>query len=172
MNTTTTETTPRAWVGCLGCYNGGALVGKWLDGENCADLQAAGLTDSDERCLRCGAEEFWVMDHENYSGVLEGECSPQEAQDKAELLSTVDDNEREILIAWLGNGMGFDLDAMREAYIGEFSTDRDMAEEYAENCDLLSTIPENLRYYFDFNSYARDLMNDIWEFSGHYFWNN
>ena len=66
---TRTDTTPRAWVGCLGCYNGGALVGKWIDGEICADLEYAGLTDRAGKCNRCGADEFWVMDHENGGGV-------------------------------------------------------------------------------------------------------
>lgn len=166
---TVRDTTPRAWVGCLGCYNSGALVGKWLDGETCADLESAGLADSAGKCIRCVSDEFWVMDHENYLGALKGECSPSEAQEIAESLASVPDYEREILSAWLSNGMDFDLDEMRECYIGEFPSDEAMAEEYAENCDLLSAIPESLRYYFDFNSYARDLMHDMFEADGHYF---
>ena len=163
--------TPRAWVGCLGCYNSGALVGKWLDGNECDDLEAAGLTDSAGKCTRCGADEFWVMDHENYGPVLSGECSPMEAYEAAQLLESVPEWERPILEAWLGNGMEFDLDAMREAYVGEYESDKEFAEEYAENCDLLGDMPESLRYYFDFEAYARALMNDAWDFNGYYFWN-
>ena len=29
---------PRVWVGCLGCYNAGRLVGRWVDAEDAADL--------------------------------------------------------------------------------------------------------------------------------------
>lgn len=173
-DTATQTDTPRAWVGCLGCYNSGSLVGKWLEGESCADLAGAGLADTDERCLKCGGDEFMVFDHENYCGVLKGEVSPQEAADAAELLNTVPDYEREILIAWLGNGMEFDLDAMREAYIGEYSSDRDMAENFADDTGLFSGLRDPEREfcerYFDYDAYARDLMNDIFDRDGHYFW--
>ena len=163
--------TPSAWVGCLGCYNSGALVGKWIAGNACDDLEAAGLTNSAGACVKCGADEFWVMDHENFDGMLSGECSPMEAYEAASQLDGVEEYEREILRAWLGNGMKFDLDAMREAYLGEYASDQEMAEEFAESCDLLGDMPESLRYYFDFEAYARDLMNDVWQFSGYYFWN-
>lgn len=169
---TTIETTPRAWVGCLGCYNSGSLVGKWIEGSECDDLEAAGLTDAAGKCKRCGADEFWVMDHENFDGVISGECSPMEAYEAAQQLESVPEYEREILRAWLGNGMEFDLDSMNDAYIGEFSTDTEMAEYYAESCDMLRDMPESLRCYFDFEAYARDLMNDVFEFSGYYFWSH
>lgn len=171
MNTDTLKDTdtPRAWIGCLGCYNAGRLIGKWLDGVECDDLQAAGLTDSDDKCLRCGADEFMALDHENYLGVLNGEVSAQEAADAAQLLSSVEDYERDILVAWLSNGMEFDLDAMRECYIGEYSSDEDMAEEYLDNTGLLSEIPEFIARYFDTAAYARDMMFDMFEINGHYF---
>lgn len=172
-------TTPRAWVGCLSCYNSGRLFGKWIDGIECEDLESAGIATLSTvgdytamRCVKCFGDEFSVMDHENYLGLISGECGISEAAEAARQLAEItDDNEREIVTAWLSNGMQFDLDAMREAYIGEYSHDAAMAEDFAENCDLLGDMPENLRYYFDFEVYARDLMNDVWEFSGYYFWN-
>ena len=33
----------------------------------------------------------------------------------------------------------------------------DVAEQYAEETGLLNSIPENLRYYFDFEAYGRDM---------------
>jgi len=33
----------------------------------------------------------------------------------------------------------------------------DVAEQYAEETGLLDSIPENLRYYFDFEAYGRDM---------------
>ena len=172
-------TTPRAWVGCLSCYNSGRLFGKWINGTECEDLESAGIATMETvgdysalRCVKCFGDEFSVMDHENYLGLINGECGISEAAEAARQLAEItDDSEREIVIAWLGNGMKFDLDTMREAYIGEYSHDAAMAEEFAENCDLLGDMPESLRYYFDFEAYARDLMNDVWEFSGYYFWN-
>ena len=36
---TNTDITPRAWIGCLACYNNARLVGEWFDAET-ADLMA------------------------------------------------------------------------------------------------------------------------------------
>jgi antirestriction protein len=84
-------------------------------------------------------------------------------------LDDVADYEREILTAWLSNGMEFDLDTMRECYIGEYATDEDMAQEYIDNTGLLSDVPDYLSRYFDVERYARDMMFDMFEINGHYF---
>jgi hypothetical protein len=82
---TTTTDTPRAWVGCLGCYNAGDLSGRWLD-------------DPDEiRNYRCSRpvtiynshEELWVFDHEHMP-LISGECSPSTFADAIEFLDSLD----------------------------------------------------------------------------------
>ena len=167
-----TEEIPAAWVGCLGCYNSGSLNGRWLPGIECDDLEAAGLTDSAGKCLKCGADEFWVMDHENFNGLIDGECSPSEAYEAAQQLEGLDESDRELLIAWLGNGMTFtDMEEIREKYIGEYSSDGEMAEEYLESTGILNDVPEHLRYYIDFEKYGEYLMSDGWSENGHYFYN-
>ena len=171
------STTPRAWVGCLSCYNSGRLFGKWIDGTECDDLESAGIATMETvgeysayRCVKCFGDEFSVMDHENFLGLITGECSTTEAAEAARQLEEItDDSEREIVIAWLSNGMEFDLEKMRECYIGEYSSDQDMAEEYISGTGMLDDSPEFLARYFDYESFARDLMNDIFEYSGHYF---
>lgn len=71
--TTLTETdyTPRAWVGCLGCYNEGTLAGEWLDADELEDKDTLAAI-----CTRPDHEELWCMDLDNIPG---GECSPAEA---------------------------------------------------------------------------------------------
>ena len=176
---TDTET-PRAWVGCLGCYNAGVLNGAWVDGEQAGDISLAVKVIERESylsvgkvtvCVVCGSDEFWVFDHENFDGLISGECSPMEAQEKAELLSSVDESERDAWRAWLANGMVEDLDTMRDAYVGEYESDQAMAEEYVESTGLLSDIPESIARYFDMEAFARDLMYDHFESNGHYFRN-
>ena len=53
------------------------------------------------------------------------------------------------------------LDELRETitdrFQGTYSTVQDFAEQLAEDCGLLEQVPEQLRYYFDFEKYARDL---------------
>jgi antirestriction protein len=185
--TTTTTTTPRAWVGCLGCYNNGSLIGKWLEGESCADLEGAGLAKIEThgdytaaRCVRCGGDEFAVMDHEGYGDLLGGECSPIEAQNMAQAIATIEGEGLDIeAVAAYANNMHLDVanfdewrDDYEGAYIGELSV-TDYAEQYISECGLLDGVPANIAAYFDYESYGRDLIlgGDIWEHEGHLFWN-
>jgi len=169
LNDKSTDT-PRAWIGCLGCYNSGRLIGKWIPGIECDDLHSAGLTDSAGKCNQCGADEFLALDHENFLGLLDGgEPNPMECYEMAVQLESVQEYERDILKAWLSNGMDFDLDEMRECYIGEYSSDEDMAQEYIDSTGLLSDVPDYLSRYFDIQAYARDMMFDMFEADGHYF---
>jgi antirestriction protein len=168
--TVSEKDTPSAWIGCLGCYNSGRLIGKWIPGLECDDLHAAGLTDSAGKCNRCGADEFLALDHENFYGLLDGgEPNPMECYEMALKLDDVAEYERDILKAWLSNGMNFDLDQMRDCYIGQFSSDEDMAREYVESTGLLNDVPDYLSRYFDFESYARDMMFDMFAVDDHYF---
>ena len=43
----------------------------------------------------------------------------------------------------------------------------EVAEQYAEEVGILSSIPENLQYYFDFEAYGRDM-----SFEGHFVFTN
>jgi antirestriction protein len=190
MNTATESTsttdTVRAWVGCLGCYNNGNLVGEWIDGTECADLVEAGLTYRpdvaglpSEICKRCGAEEFWVMDHEGLpAAVLSGECSPSQFADLAEAWETVESPE--MVAAYLGN-MGETVTAenlaklieqAQDAYTG-YETVLEYAESYLEDSGLLAEVPETLRYYMDVSAFARDLVlgGDVSECDGYVFRN-
>lgn len=59
-----------------------------------------------------------------------------------------------------------------ECYFGEHESDEDFAADLLENTGELSSIPESLRYYFDYEKYARDLMSgDFFSHNGHYFRN-
>ena len=62
------------------------------------------------------------------------------------------------------------VDEFDESYFGSFWSEREFAEELAEQLDMLSEMPENLRYYFDFDLFARDLlMGDYWATDTYYF---
>lgn len=186
MTTTTTTATPKAWVGCLGCYNNGSLIGKWLDGESCADLEAAGLAKIEThgdytapRCVRCGADEFAVMDHEGYGDLLDGECSAPEAQAVALAIATIEGKGLDIeAVAAYANNMHLSIanfddwkDNYEEAYIGEYDNMKEYAEEYVNMCGLLVGIPDNIARYFDYEAYGHDLEADIWQSGKHLFWN-
>ncbi|NDB35979.1 MAG: antirestriction protein ArdA [Flavobacteriia bacterium] len=177
MNDTIQDTEPKAWVGCLGCYNSGLLNGAWVDGVEAGDISKAVKIKIGEPaiygencpvCVKCGSDEFWVFDHEGYEGLISGECSPSEAQESAELLASADDSEREAFIAWLALGGDKDLEAMREAYWGEFNTYTELAEYFIDDLGSFN-IPDNIRPYFDFEAYGRDLSYDFMSHGSHYF---
>ena len=177
MNDTIQDTEPKAWVGCLGCYNSGLLNGAWVNGVEAGDISKAVKIKIGEPaiygencpvCVKCGSDEFWVFDHEGYEGLISGECSPSEAQESAELLASADDSEREAFIAWLALGGDKDLEAMREAYWGEFNTYTELAEYFIDELGSFN-IPDNIRPYFDFEAYGRDLSYDFMSHGSHYF---
>lgn len=132
--------TPRAWVGCLGCYNSGALVGKWLEGELIGDPVAAGLATLESvgdytapRCVRCFSDEFQVFDHEGFLGILRGECSLREA---AEAVETLEELERQrydlgAVSAFIGWANYWSLEEFEESYQGKYSTMEEFAEQLA-----------------------------------------
>lgn len=191
MNTETlNDTTPRVWVGCLGCYNSGSLNGKWIDGINADDIsnavnvveRASYFTPGETVtvCAKCGADEFWVFDHENFNGAIRGECSPGEAYEIAKALESIEDEMNALEGAFMAylSLMGASvkdyaehIDGFNDSYIGEFNSDRELGEHFIYEIGVME-LPENIAPYFDFESYGRELGWDLMNESGHYFWNN
>jgi antirestriction protein len=154
--------TPRVWVGCLACYNAGALIGEWFDATDApCEMEAFGQAVVHPAGM--AHEELWVFDHEGFHGLLSGECSPMEAQRIAEALARVD--EPAAFAAWFvdtyGSGIACPddeaLDAFTDAYCGEYASETDFAQELAEE---LGTVPTNYSWpasYIDWERAARDL---------------
>jgi hypothetical protein len=141
---------PQAWIGCLGCYSAGRLVGQWFDAQDCP----AEMHDF-ERCgvflpwvhVAEGHEELWVFDHENFGGVLTGECSPSEAQGLAALIEQANDRgiPTEALAYWLSDGHASDdtdelLDSLQDAFCGHWDSGADYAQELAED---IGAVPQS-----------------------------
>ena len=75
----------------------------------------------------------------------------------------------EVIDAYFMNCGVSDLSDVEDAYQGEYSDDEAFADEYLESTGMLSEIPESLRYYFDTEKFARDMMMDYFSNDGHYF---
>lgn len=166
---TSTDTPPRAWIGCLGCYNSGRLHGDWIEGTSANDadeLRAAGIIDSFGSCPHCGAEELWTFDHEGYAGLIRGECSPAHAQRLAELLDDVDEPEAFAHYADHCGDVDYALETFDEAYAGEWWSLREYAEELADDLGWLRALESAgiNASYFDAAAFARDLKlgGDVW----------
>lgn len=113
----------RAWVGCLGCYNAGRLIGDWHDAVDAADVTIEDLHGG-KPCPE-GGDELHCFDTE---GIGHGECSPAEATRRAKILAEADDPEA-LLVYW--QHVGGDLETAArdfpDAYCGA-----GRGEDYAE----------------------------------------
>jgi hypothetical protein len=122
----------------LGCYNGGELNGAWVAGTVAGDVSRALKVKLGEPaiygqnclvCVKCGSDEFNVFDHENYGGLLSGECDPMTAQRMAELWEELEEsNNTEELRAYAANlhlslsDLGSWRDDFENAYVGTYGT--------------------------------------------------
>ena len=184
------ELKPRAWVGCLGCYNDGRLTGEWFDGadvpQDMPAFDAAIWPEADDSETRRyhvldGHEELWVMDHEGYGGFLKGECSPVTAARIAGFIESIPDYvPAEAVAAWLDNegapnppeSFGEIDDDFHEAYAGEHDSDRDFAQDLAEGLDM---IDEKLGWPYsciDWDYAASELLSSDYWSDGRYYFRN
>jgi len=169
---------PRAWVGCLGCYNNGALNGLWIDGVDAADTDGAGLSEAG-KCLKCGGDEFWVMDHEGYGDIIGGECSPIEAANVAAAIEQIEDGGHDIerVMTYAANcSLSLEsYDEWRVEYedaILEFENVREYAE-YLVDVGAYGQISDEIMPFIDYEAIARSLDNggEVWESNGYLFRN-
>ena len=162
----------KIYITNLGKYNEGKLIGKWLelpasDEEIEKTLEAIGISDEpDENGVYY--EEYFITDYETeFDGVKVGEYdSIDDLNELAEILDDLDENEKEIVSAIMGEGYSLDnaIDKKDDVMIFyNCSNMTEVAEQYAEEVGLLDSIPENLRYYFDFEAFGRDM-----SFEGHF----
>jgi antirestriction protein len=172
-----TRETPRVWIGCLGCYNAGALVGAWIDATEGEDYEPHDAIGGDAGfdvppCGRIeGSDERWVFDHEGFGGFLTGECSPSEAQRIAEGIAEVPDYVELAAVSAWAEDYGpaevdlSDLSDFEDAYQGTYDSEQDFAQELAEE---IGAIPEDLAWpmaCIDWGQATRELFMDYWSAS-------
>lgn len=144
-----------------------------------------GLTD----CTFChgqgsveSAEEWAIHDYEGFHGLR---LSEYEAFPTIAALAEMIDEHGPAFAAWVdnGNAEGLETDewaeAFQEAYVGEFASLEEWAEDFLEQTGFFEGVSEHIRNYFNVEAWARDaqLGGDIWTapaspFGVHVFWNN
>lgn len=153
---------PRAWVGCLACYNAGRLVGSWYDADE-AEEDIAQIHQDGGYLGFCDGEEPWCFDTENLPG---GEMDPLTAQRWGELYNDLDDGSAwPALLAYLDNNHADinnlpDLEEFTDAYQGVWPEFSDYAHEHLTDIGFHDNWPEEAITYFDWDSYAKDLEQD------------
>lgn len=163
MTTTTTTTTAaniKIWLGNQAAYNAGYLRGEWVTlPVSDADLQAV--------YGRIGGEEHFIADYDTtIVGLVIGEYDNiADLNQVAEAIADFDGDQLQALGAYLQDD--YDLqDAIGHVADGDYivyndcPTMADVAEQLLEDTGDLDRIPDDLRGYFDFATYGRDLELD------------
>lgn len=153
----TTTTTPAVYVGTYHKYNCGSIFGKWFD-----------LTEFDSKedfigaCYELHAgehdPELMFQDWEGIPSQFASESSVD--WDFIQAYRRAQEEGRDApFIAWAEYTGECDYNAFDDAYRGEAQSEEDYAYEYVSEHALLSSIPNDLRCYFDYEAYARDLFS-------------
>lgn len=163
-------TTPAVYVGTYHKYNSGSIAGQWFeltDFDDKADFyEACKVLHADE----CDPE-FMFQDWEGIPSQFVSESSIN-WDFIAAFKQAEDERQEDAFLAWASYTGECDFDDFRDAYLGQAESEEAYAMEMIEDSGLLNEVPEQLRNYFDFESYARDLFSDGYVFhDGYVFWN-
>lgn len=177
-------TEAKIYVGTYSKYNNGSIAGAWLD---LSDY--SGKEEFYEACAELHSDEtdheFMFQDHENIPKELITESSIADSVFQLiEAVSDLDDDRQEAFFIW-ANNRNADLkneepaelieqfDELYQGHYDGYDVEKDFAEYITEELDLLNGMAEDLKYYFDYQAYGRDLfISDYWEEDGHVFRNS
>lgn len=84
----------------------------------------------------------------------------------------IEDDNEEAFTAYLSNFWGGSYDDFQDRYHGCYDSKEEYARQFLDATGTLNAIPENLRHYFDYEMYARDLfISDMTMIDGYVFSN-
>lgn len=145
----------------LGKYNEGYLVGEWLElpatqQEINACMEIIGINEE--------YEEYFITDYEtDIEGVEVGEYSNlDELNELAGQLNELEEDAQKAIQAMLLDGYTFN-EALEKASNGDYAiyydcdNMTDVAYEVVEECGYLNNVPEQVKIYFDYEAFGRDL---------------
>ena len=153
----------------LGKYNEGELIGKWINLPISDD-------DLDEVLEEIGINEYYeetfITDYESeIDGIKVNEFdSIDELNEMAEMLDNLDKYDIEIVEALISEGYSVEdaIDKKDDVIVWSDCSDmEDVAYQYCEECGILDSIPDNLKSYFDYEAFGRDM-----SFEGHFIFTN
>jgi len=159
------------YVGTYAKYNNSSIFGKWLtlgDYENAEEFYKA--------CRELHADEtdpeFMFQDWDITEEFREY-ISEYGINENLFLLNDLDPETAKIVLAYaeyMGELTAERITEAQEKFIGEFNTLTELAEYFIDEIGLLN-IPDDLRYYFDFEKYGESLSYDLVECGNYYFYN-
>jgi antirestriction protein len=150
------STTPRIYVACLSSYNAGELHGVWVDAVDADAIQTA-VDAMLAKSKHEPHEEWAIHDFEGFKGATLTEF--HDFGDVAEIGACIKEHGEVFAQLLEHHGMDVDraLEVMKEDYHGAWDSLEEYAESYMDDTGMLQGLPENLRCYFDYEKFARDM---------------
>ncbi|MGH9959116.1 MAG: antirestriction protein ArdA, partial [Pyrinomonadaceae bacterium] len=158
---------PEIWVGSLGDYNNGRLHGVWLD----ATLDPEELRDAIQFMLRNGhgasAEEWAIMDYDDFCGVSLGEYEPLEVVSRVAQGIAEHGEPFAKWVEYVGERSEEALGRFEDHYLGHFESTEAYAEYILEETgsyEFMDYVPESLRPYVEVDTemMARDMESELY----------
>ena len=158
------------YCGTVKKYAEGNLNGKWMklsDYKNCDEfLDACRKLHADEK-----HPELFFEDWQNIPAPFISETCI--APCFWDVMNELDESEHDAFAEWAEYALIEDdtygdknlVELFRDSYMGRYDTEEDFAEEIA---DETMDIPENIRYYFDYGAFARDIFINDYVFADGY----
>jgi antirestriction protein len=88
------------------------------------------------------------------------------AAEVQEALDTIPEDMSDAVMAYCDNMsedvLTVDVSRVEEAFAGEWESWDDYVSNYVEDTGMLSEVPEDVKRYFDYDSFGSDLMYDYW----------
>ena len=158
---------PALFCGTYGKYNEGNLGGMWVHPytfdsyEDFINFCKAIHADEEDPEIMC-------QDGENIPDSL---CSESMGEEEFNNLMKYCELCDEYGVSAVSDFLEFyspeDLDRMPDAYGGVYDSEEDFARETVNECYDLENMMGDLAYYFDYDSYARDLFINDYHFGSH-----
>ncbi len=173
-----TETNPRVYMACLGCYNEGRYHGQWIDADDlegemdyCSLHKRSDGTYPMTNCKRLHHEEWAIHDYDGVPNLGEHPDIPY----LIKVMRGIEEHG-EAFYEWFNldphNKSHHDdlSEAFEEAYCGEWDSPKDFAEQRAEDLGYLphhtEKDPNPLFYFVDFEWWWNSTLRHSYTYSG------
>ena len=147
---------PRIYVACLASYNSGILHGASI----AADQDPDDLHAESSRCSASpGSRSPKNGPSTTTRASMAGRLAEYESIETVAHIANLIAEHGQLgadLLAHCDDSPEAAREAISDSYQGAFDSPAHWAEQLLEDCGDLAQIPERLRGYFDFESYARD----------------
>lgn len=158
---------PALYCGTYGKYNAGNITGMWVNlstFDNYEDFERFCLAiHADEADPELMYQDYAAMPFSLYQESM-GEEGFGNIMKYCELCEEYNVFAVNDFLDWR---MPEDLNEMPDAYVGEYDSKEDFAEEIVNECYDLEKMMGNLADYFDYEAFARDLFMSDYYFGSH-----